>query len=219
MTRLTFPLPLDTFFGGLLISEITLDAPAQVEVNQTAGGEQMAAEVGPQLWTGTVTLGKMTRAEAAMPDVLLDVLRRPQATFLAFDTRRPAPVADPLGTILGASVPLISALTNGELRLSGLPAGYVLSRGDYLSWSYNGGRIALHRVVEVPVVASGTGVTNSFEVTPPIRAGSVVNTPVTLHRAACIAKLRPGTVQKGVSRRTITEGMSFEFIQTLRVPT
>jgi len=114
-------------------------------------------------------------------------------------------------------VPVLSALISGnrEISLSGLPANYVLSRGDYLSWTYNGGRRALHRVVE-PVTASAGGVATSFEVTPPVRPGSVTSTPVTLRRASCAAKLRAGTVQKGRSRRTVTDGMSFEFIQTLR---
>lgn len=219
MSLLAYPLSLDAFFAGLLIEEIRFDAPPQLEINQTAGGEQLSAQIGPQLFTGTVTLGTMTRAEASTPDVLLDALGRPGASFLAYDTRRPNPLADPTGAILGATVPVISALIAGnrEISLSGLPPGYVLSRGDYLAWSYDGGRRALHRVLE-PVTASAGGVAASFEVSPALRPGSAVGAQVTLRRAACIAKLQTGSVQKGASRRTITTGMSFGFIQTLRPP-
>lgn len=219
MTALTFPLSIDTFFRGLLVAQITLDDPTQVEMSQTAGGEQLTADVGPQLWTGKVDLGVMTRREMSNPDVLLSVLRRPAASFYAFDTRRPAPLADPTGVILGAAVPRIWTLVTGnrEMRLKDLPASYVLSRGDYLAWDYAGGRRALHRVVDTIVVASGAGTTPEFEVTPPIRPGATVDAVVTLIRAACAAKLVVGSVQKGNSRATITDGMMFEFVQTLRV--
>lgn len=215
---LTFPLSLEAFFGALPVAEITFDAPPQVEMAQTGGGEQLVAETGPQLWTGSVRLGLMTRAEAATPDVLLDLLRRPGASFYACDTRRPAPLADPAGTFLGATVPTIASLGTDarEIKLTGLPAFYVLSRGDYLSWAYNSGRQALHRVVDAAVNASAGGITPAFEVTPPVRAGVTVATPVTLLRAACKAVIRPGTVAKGTSWQTVTEGMTFDFVQTLR---
>ncbi len=218
MTVLTFPLALDTFFASLMVSEITFDAPPQMELSQTGGGEQLGAEIGPQLWTGTVRLGILTRMELSMPDVLLDLLRRPGASFLAFDTRRPAPLADPVGAILGATVPTIATLPSDprEISLTGLPAGYVLSRGDYLGWSYDSGRRALHRVVDVTVTASGAGLSPVFEITPPIRPGVTTGTGVTLVRAACKAKIKPGSVTKGSSRKTITEGLSFDFVQTLR---
>lgn len=218
MTALTFPLALDTFFASLMVSEITFDAPPQMELSQTGGGEQLGAEIGPQLWTGTVRLGILTRIDLSMPDVLLDLLRRPGASFLACDSRRPAPLADPVGATLGATVPTIATLPPDprEISLTGLPAAYVLSRGDYLGWSYSGGRRALHRVVDVTVTASGGGVSPVFEITPPIRPGVTTGTAVTLVRAACKAKIKPGSVSKGTTRKTITEGVSFDFVQTLR---
>lgn len=218
MTALTFPLALDTFFGPLLIAEVMFDAAPQVEMNQTGGGEQMTAELAPQLWKGSVKLAVMTRAEASSPDVLLDVLRRPDATFYAHDTRRPAPLADPAGAVLGATVPTIASLPAGnrEISLTGLPASYVLSRGDWLAWDYDSGRRALHRVVAVTATASAGGVTPAFEIAPPIRPGVSVGTAVTLIRAACKVKIATGSVVKGMSRRIITDGMAFDFIQTLR---
>jgi hypothetical protein len=171
---MTFPLTIPQFMAYLPISEITFHPPPQAQIFQTAGGEVMSAELGPQLWRGEIRLGKMTRAEGRHPDVLLDILGVSGRTFWAYDTRHPAPYMDPTGSILGAATPSIHTLvanTNREMRLQGLPAGYTLQRGDYLAFDY-AGRRALHRVADVSVAAAGTGITPVFEVSPAIRPGA-----------------------------------------------
>lgn len=213
----SYPLTLAQFMDYLPISEVSLAAPAQVEIAQTAGGEVLDWEIGPQLWRGHITLGRMTRDETRHPDVLLDLLSASGASFWAYDTRHPAPQMDPNGTILGAATPSIHTLPADarDLRLQGLPNGYNLRRGDYLSFDYSGRR-ALHRVASVSVVTASTGITPSFQVIPPVRPGASVGAAVTLVRPTCKAKLLPGQVDKGRARSVITEGMQFHFIQTLK---
>ena len=214
---LSFPLSTAAFMDLLGIAEITFDAPVQVEANGTAGGEIMVAELGPMLWIGEVKLGTMANSEASVPEVLLDLLRPPGRSFYAYDTRRPAPFADPTGAILGAATPSITVLNsnNRDLALTGLPAGYVLTRGDYLAFTYGASR-ALHRMVTASIAANGAGTTTQFEVTPRIRPGALVGAAVTLIKASCKAVLVPGSVSKGHSRKLITREMSFRFSQTLR---
>ena len=74
----------------------------------------------------------------------------------------------------------------------------------------------MHRVVDHTVTASQTGVTQNFEVLPPLQPGAVLLEPVQLVRPFCKAIIIPGSVQSGRTTRFITEGMSFRFIQTLR---
>ena len=214
---LAFPLSNAGFMDLLGIAEITFDAPPQVEANGTGGGEIMTADLGPMLWTGSVSLGAMTALESATPELLLDVLGPPGRSFYAYDTRRPAPLADPTGAILGAAAPTINSLNanNRDVSLTGLPAGYVLTRGDYLAFTYSGVR-ALHRIVTNTVSANGAGTTAQFEVTPRLRPGASVGLAVTLVKASCKAVLVPGSVNKGRSRKTITREMAFRFSQTLR---
>ena len=214
---LAFPLSNAAFMDLLGIAEITFDAPPQVEANGTGGGEIMTADLGPMLWTGSVSLGAMTALESATPELLLDVLGPPGRSFYAYDTRRPAPLADPTGAILGAAAPTINSLNanNRDVSLTGLPAGYVLTRGDYLAFTCSGVR-ALHRIVTNTVSANGAGTTGTFEVTPRLRAGASVGLAVTLVKASCKAVLVPGSVNKGRSRKTITREMAFRFSQTLR---
>lgn len=217
---LSFPLTTANFMDLLQVSQMRMDTPEQVEINQTGGGEILRADLAPMLWQGEVRLAVQTRKEAADPDVLLDLLRPAGRSFYAYDTRRPAPLLDPKGLILGANTPTIYSLVAGgrELRLQGLPAAYVLSRGDYLAFDYGTAPIrrALHRVVDKTVVAAGTGITPVFEVTPALRAGASAGAWVQLVKASCKAVLMPGSVDKGTSLRVITRDMMFQFQQTLR---
>jgi hypothetical protein len=216
MMAFTFPLTTAQFFGQLLIAEITFDAPEQVEVSQTGRGEVLSADLAPMLWTGEVRFGAMHPDEASFPEVMLDILRPAGRTFHAHDTRRPRPLADPTGAILGAATPTIASLpASRELTIAGLPAAYVLSRGDYIAFNYGTpARRALHRIVTA-VVANGAGITPVIEVTPVIRPGAAIGAAIILINPSCTAKLMPASVTRGTSRRSVTRDASFRFMQTL----
>lgn len=217
---LSFPLSPAQFIDLLPLQSMTMDCPEQVEASQTGGGEMLVADLGPRLWQGKVTLGRMTRAEAQWAETMIDLLRGAGRSFLLHDRRRAAPLLDPAGAALGASaVTLLSlAAGNREVRLAGLPVGYRLSVGDHLGFAYGANplRHALHRVVTTLVTAAGDGTTPTFEVTPPIRPGAATGVPVALVRPVCKVQLLPGSVEMGSTRGTITEGIAFQFRQTLR---
>lgn len=217
MTALTFPISSAVFWAALPISELRFDAPEQVEISQTAQGEVMSADVGPMLWTGEVTLGKMTHAETAQVQVMLDLLRPAGRAFYAFDSRRRYPASSPNGAALSGFSPTLVAAPVGsrELQLDNLPSNFVLTRGDYLCFDYGGGRRALHQVVPETVQADSVGLTPLFEVTPMPRSGVVLGATVRLTNATCKCRIVPGSVDKGRSFRTMTTGMSFRFQQTL----
>lgn len=216
----TFPMLTANFFRTLLIKSLKFDTPENVEMNLTAGGEAMRSNLAPSLWSGEVKFGNMTRTEAANAQALLDLLRAPGASFYAYDTRRPGPLFDPTGSILGAATVTINSLVAGnrELKLQGLPAGYRLACGDYLAFDYGTTpvRRALHRVVNPLVTAAGTGITPNIEVTPPLRAGAAVGAAVTLVKAACKAVIVPGSIDTGTTARSMNDGMAFKFQQSLR---
>ncbi len=213
---MTFPLVPGEFWARLPIATMSLDADTPVEFSRTAAGRAWTSDLGDPLYVGKVTLGRMTEAERRDVEVLLDILRPAARPFYAYDSRGRWPKADPRGRILGTAAPIIASIPSArELTLSGLPARYLLSRGDYLAFDLSGGRRALHHVVDAVVTASSAGVTPAFEVFPPLQASAAPGAAVTLVDAACKAILKPGGVTKGTSRHTITEGATFEFIQTL----
>lgn len=216
---LTFPLSLDQFFDRLPIMSCAMSCPAQVTLARTAGGEQLPADVGPQLWMASVKLAKMTTSEARPVRALLDMIGRAGANVMAYDLTRSAPYADPGAVLLGAATPAIASISADlrEIGLTGLPAGYVLTEGDMIAFSYSSNpvRYALHALV-AGAVADGSGATGPLEVTPAIREGATVGTAVTLSKPACKMELVRGSYEPGDPRHTITSGVSFQLIQTLR---
>jgi hypothetical protein len=218
---LTFPLLRPEFADILPASDVTFFLPEQMQQSRTAGGEQLAADMGERLWTGRINLGNLTRTEFGRPEALISVLRQAGRPFLMYDRRRPNPLLDPNGTILGASAVTILALPADprEIRLAGLPIGYTLSAGDYLSFSYTSlgfTRQALHKVVDTTVVAGGLGQTPVFEVIPAIRPGAIVGEAVTLRKPFCRAVMVAGSATEATGRSTLYEGLGFDWVQSLR---
>jgi hypothetical protein len=218
---LTYPLALADFADILPISSLSFHLPAQVVQSRTAGGEQLTADVAERLWSGRMTLGRLTKAEAGRPEVLIELIRQAGRSFLIYDRHRTNPRLDPTGAILGSSSVTILALGGDarELSLAGLPAGYVLSAGDHLSFAYTHlsvSRQALHRIVTPTVTADGSGETPLFEVVPALRQGAAITAPVTLKKAACKAVAVAGSIEEAIRTATLSEGMAFDWVQSLR---
>lgn len=216
---LSFPLSAAAFFQTLQIASGRVHLPGLIEVSQTAGGEVFTADLGARLWAGQATLAPRNHAALAVFEAKLALMQQPGASFFAYDPRRVGPAYDPAGTILGASSPVIASLNGNarELTISGLPAAYVLTPGDYLAWAYGSSptRYAMHQIV-TGATASGGGVTGSIEVTPYIRAGAAVSAAVTLIRPAFKSVIVPGSVTPSDGGQVLSRGLSFAFQQTLR---
>lgn len=217
---LSFPLSLATFADILPVQAYSCDLPEQLQMSRTAGGEQLVADMAERLWTGRVDLGWMIKSEVGRPETLIQVLKQGRS-FHMLDGRRKYPLLDPTGSILGASAVTILALGGDarELSLAGLPVGYTLSAGDYLSFAYTSlsiTRQALHRVVDTTVVANGLGQTALFEVVPPIRPGAAASAAVTLKKPYCKAVMVAGSATPSTGRSTVYDGLGFDWVQSLR---
>jgi hypothetical protein len=212
---LSFPLAFSEFFAGLRVAECRFWLPDTRAVSQTRGGEIWDATVANRLWRGSLTLAQAYYLDAAAIEAALELLSEPGRSFLAHPLPLFAPRADPDGSILGSASPTLHTVASNrrDIRIDGLPAGYVLSRGDWVGLVYDTSRRALHRVV-TGATANSTGLTPFFEVTPPLRAGTYTNA-VTLVRPAIKVRLLPlGDGPRSV--RLFTEGRTFDFVQDLR---
>lgn len=217
---LNFPLDLPTFWDRLPIESGGLRLSESYDFSVSGRGEVTTEGDGNRLWAGQIRLAVTIPEEARDINVLLDIIRQEGAPFLAYDPHHLAPVNDPGGAVLGASVPVIASLPAGsrELSLSGLPAGYVLRRGDRLSFSYSAEpvRFALHEIVDETVQADGSGVTPAFEVLPKVAFGAAVGAFVTLVKPFARFIVRPGTFNAGDRSRFVTRGTTFDILQTVR---
>ncbi|MDE2250394.1 MAG: hypothetical protein KGL25_03195 [Gammaproteobacteria bacterium] len=253
---LTFPLSLTDFWGKLPIASFTFELGESVNTSKTAAGEVIVADLGSRLWSGSAILTPQYNEDAAATAALISVLRQGGRYFFAVPAHHPAPTSDPDGSVLtafiaqqptlslnfgansygidpsGTGSPAIASLSSDgrSLSITGLPAGYVLSPGDFLSFTYLSSptRYALHQIVG-GATADSTGTTALMEVTPSIRTGAAVGSPVTLVNPYMKAIVTPGRGKMGVSSGIITgsyesrAGISrgsmfstFDFMQTLR---
>jgi hypothetical protein len=217
---LSFPLPLSQFWGdrnhvGGLTFHLTGNTVAEI----SSGGEVFTSTRGTRLWTGQVSFARRSAREIRRTDAILSELREAGTSFLIFPLDAEYPQNDPTGGLLGAATPTVSfVFANGaELSVAGLPAGYVLRQGDFLSFPYgaNPVRQALHQVVRDRTADAG-GTIQFLQLTPRIRPGLATGTVLTLVRPVCKAIVRPRSHQPATFARVHGEGLGFEFIQTLR---
>ncbi|MEN8719144.1 MAG: hypothetical protein ABF296_02630 [Oceanococcaceae bacterium] len=215
---LTYPLSYAQFLGALRVAEVTFRLSHPQEHTRLGDGTVISASLGASLWTGTIRLAQANHPRHAQMEALLALMDQPGATFLCHDPRYVGPTGDPTGTVLGSRTVTIHtvASTLRELRITGLPSGYVLSAGDMLAFQYGSSpiRYALHRIV-VGGTASGIGLSPLLEVVPNLRPGVVAGLTVSLIRPACKARLLPDPTY-GAGRQALSRGASFDFIQTLR---
>jgi hypothetical protein len=215
---LTYPLTFAQFLGALRVEEVTFRLSHPQEHTRLGDGTVISASLGASLWTGSIRLAQANHPRHAEMEALIGLMDQPGATFLCHDPRRTGPASDPTGSILGSAAPTIHTVAGNlrELRITGLPAGYLLTAGDMLGFQYgsNPVRYALHRIVAGGTASSG-GLTPLIEVVPNLRAGAVAGLAVSLIRPACKARLLPDP-SYGAGRQALSRGASFDFIQTLR---
>lgn len=215
---LTYPLSYAQFLGVLRVEEVTFRLSHPQEHTRLGEGTVISASLGASLWTGTIRLAQANHPRHAQMEALIALMDQPGATFLCHDPRQIGPASDPTGSSLGSRTVTIHSVAGNmrEMRLTGLPSGYVLSVGDMLAFQYgaNPVRYALHRIV-VGGTASSTGLTPLMEVVPTLRPGAVAGLTVSLIRPACKARLLPEPTY-GAGRQALSRGASFDFIQILR---
>jgi hypothetical protein len=189
---ISFPLPIASLADLLPIVSVSWNQLRQ-ETNSAAGsGEFLTHVLGPVLWTAEVQSAPMLHAEAEQYRARFATLDGSAQSFYLFNPLMKYPQADPGGATLGAATVTVQSINANRkaLKLTGLPAGYVLTIGDYFHVVYDTSpyRRALIQVVE-GVTADGTGLTPEFEVRPHLRPGISTGDSVSLVKPAAKVKL------------------------------
>lgn len=214
---IALPLSVAAFADNLRIQSVRWMLRRQNEYSGLGDGQTLGAELAPPLWTGDVTLVQMPLSAASQVQALIEASDEVLGGFYLYNPRQPYPQADPDGSILGAATPTIHSVggDSKSLRLAGLPAGYVVTRGDCLAFDHGSpARRAFHRIVET-ATADGVGVTPAFEVRPHLRPGAANGLAVSLVKPAARVFIVPGSFDPGVGRQTWVEGMRFDVMQRI----
>jgi hypothetical protein len=211
---LTFPLSLAAFADTLPIASNPFILEEMQELSIAGSGETIAATLAPSRWTSPVMLARMVHTKARAVQARLEAMSGPVQSFFLHCVTNSFPAADPGGEILGEAAVTIHAIggNNRSLRLTGLPAGYVLSPGDALAFSYgsNPVRRAWHRLAEGSEASSG-GLTPLFELSTPLRPGVAEGLAITLKKPAAKMFIVPKSVSVSHTARHST--ISFQAMQ------
>ena len=215
----SFPRSVASLADRLKISSVRWILQEQQEFSGLGSGEFLVADLAPRFWKADVSFATMSNDDAADFQADIETLDGAINAFYLYDPRKMFPRSDPDGSILGASAVQIATLgaNNKSLSLSGLPSGYVLSKGDLFHFDYGASpvRRALHRIVET-VVAGEAGVSPVFEVRPHFLPGVAAGLAIKLVKPAAKMRIVPGSFDAGTGALGgITSGMSFQAMQTL----
>lgn len=185
------------------------------EMSGTGGGEILVAQLAPPRIVADVQLEPMPHAVASRIQAAIEALDGMDSFYL-FAPQQPFPQADPDGTILGDAIPLVFALgaNNKSIRIQNLPAGYTITKGDYLAFDYgsNPTRRAFHRAVST-ASASSEGLSPLIEIRPHLRPGATVGQAVILRKPSAKVIIVPGSFDPGRASGLVTQGMAFQVMQ------
>ena len=215
----SFPTVVQNFFETLAIQSALPDLTEDMDLNWNGQGELMTADVGERLWKMDLTLKSDRYEEVEASRARIQVFRQAGRPFFAHALPMFYPQFDPDGSILGSVVPTLSAVQSNmrDIRIAGLPVGYQITAGDFLSFAYSANpvRYAFHQAVS-NATAGSDGTTGLFEVNTEIRPGFALGADVRLIKPLFKAIILPGSYRGGMSMGRMTRDISFTIQQTLR---
>lgn len=172
------------------------------EQSRQASGRILVKDMGSPLWTLRALTRQLAPNELDYWRARFTALENGEQQFWAFPKSRCYPIAYPngswpTGSAFAGVASLATINTNRKaVSLSGLPSGFVLSVGDFISITVATGstpRSDLHQVMEGATASVG-GATGEFEVRPHIWPDVVVAKPVNLVRPACLMAMVPDSL-------------------------
>lgn len=189
---LTPPFDILPGFPGWTVS---FDLLWRQEQSRTAGGRTIVKDFGSPLWQAKMQSKRISPNNLDYWRARLKALENGLQTFHGYPLSRSYPILYPRGAWpTGASFSGTSAVLNAvnanrkAIAVSSLPAGFVISIGDYVQI----GTTDLHQAVET-ATASGGGLTPQFEVRPHIWAG-VSSGAVSVKKPSCLMTVVPGSI-------------------------
>ena len=179
------------------------------EQSRTQGGKTYVKDMGEPLWHLAAQSRQLSPNELDYWRARLAALENGLQTFYGRSMSRCYPILYPNGSwptgtsFDGVSASLASVNANRKaVTVSGLPAAFVFSVGDYLAIGND-----LHQVME-PATASGAGLTPEFEVRPHIWTG-VSSGTVAVKKPSCLMTIDPGSVSSQADPQTGWGAVSF----------
>lgn len=200
------------FQNKLLISDYTLELSENLVSSQTGSGQVNVSSVGPRLWKGTITITQQSHDIMAQQIALVRRIQNSGNFFVFTPPKYNLPQSG--GSFSGYS-PVVNAtpVAGYTLTVTGMPPSYVLTAGDYLSFSVN----STHRLHQVAVGVTATaGGVATIELVNPIMANSVpaAGAAVVFSQPRLTCRYVPASMRIGRTMIDRGETFAFDFIQS-----
>lgn len=183
------------------------------DVARRDDGRTLQSASGHSYWRFSATVQENNHTIAMKYQALIQAVYFYGLQIRAYDFRRPYPLLDPTGSIIGANAVKINSIggDNTSVSLKTLTNAYALSVGDYFEVTVAAdGSTSLHQLVE-DTTANGSGVTPVFQVVPDLPAGIAINDAVNLKKPCALFIITPGSFDEGDADLITTSGMTLEF--------
>ncbi len=207
---MTYPMDWADFAGLMPI----LSAPWRLrrfeQITWSGGAVPDVSEMADPRWSCRVTLDVMDLDAAIEMQALIE-MHGSAHPFLLHDPARLAPRLDPGGIVYGSSTPILLSVAPGGVAVSGLPAGYVLSRGDRLDIDHGSTR-AIYSVA-APTTADGAGITPLIPLMPPPRTLAAIGQAANLVRPVGSMVILPDSYDPGQHSGGVVRGIQFDAVE------
>lgn len=212
----TYPIATADLVDLLLVETATFALEDNQEVSGTGGGELIAADLGPPLWSAEVSTvaADIETIEQLRARFLL--LGGAVGSFLLYDPRRPNVATDPTGALLAAATLTIHAIgaDRDEITIAGLPIGFVVPDGAFLSVTAGSPARTYFGQIAMGATANGDGRAGPMPLRPHLRPWIATGQAVKLNTPVMKVKLLPRSLS--VAQVTsVTHRLRFTARQTL----
>ena len=191
------------------------DLTYRQEQSRTGGGRTIVKDLGTPLWSAAYQSRAMRANELDRWKALLNSLDGGVQTFKGYPLSRVYPIAYPNGSwptgqaFDGHTADINTIGSNNKsIAAKLLPAGFLLSVGDYIRV----GTARLYQVME-DALASGAGITPTFELRPHLAPGTAVDDAISVYRPYCLMTIVPGSISTSSDPRTGRGAISFQAME------
>lgn len=178
---LSFPYALDFLAKCLTGERVPLVLKRFDEISGSGDGRMWSSQLSTPLWTSSYNLYSQTPAEARAINAKINALDGMSQTMYWADPYYTGPasgITTGFGSVTVASI----RADRGAITLSGLPANFPLTAGDYLSINYGSGRVYFGQFAEDGVAGSEGNIQLQKELRPYLPLGIQVGASVRLVR-------------------------------------
>lgn len=193
-------------------AEIAFDPVRPRAVDRMEGRRTEGQAIGTAYWTARYVSPYLFRVEYGRLDAFMMRAGDDGEVFRAHDAFRPRPIRQDTGVPLSGvragsgafdGTATLSVITNSRaVTVTGLPAGFLLSQGDYVEFRQSG-QSSLHRVMADATASAGGSVALSIKYGLDLQNFTTAAV-VRFEKPSCLMQIDPGSWQGPKSRRNRT---------------